>query len=295
MIVSLAQAPTPSLRPGPPAPPSRKAPTAIFRELLAASPAERERQLASRSPAARALIETKLREFEVLPPEPRELRLRVAELQFFLLPLLRVSPTSRPALLAEAPAEVQPLLEERLRAWEGLSREQQQELLDSQRSLAWFVRLQSTSARSFTNLLAQVPAADRAELESQLGRWRSLTTEDRVRKTADFQRFFELSPEEQNKVLREISPEERRQMEATLVRFSQMPPEQRARAVRGFRQLFALTAPDRAEFFQNSAEWQAMTPAERTAWRKIVARVTAPPPMPPEPRFRRHLVSTNTL
>lgn len=293
MMALLGQVPAPSARSEPPAPPSRKAPTAIFRELLAASPAERERQLASRSPTARALIEAKLREFEVLPPAHRELRLRVAELQFFLLPLLRADPHSRPALLAEAPAEVQPLLEERLRAWERLSREQQQELLDSQRSLAWFVRLQSTSDRSFTHLLAQVPAADRAELESQLEHWRSLTAGDRTRKTADFQRFFEMSAGEQEKVLREISPEERRQMEATLARFSQMRPEQRERAVRGFRQLFTLAAPDRAEFFQNIAPWQAMTPAERAAWRQIVARVTAPPPMPPEPRFRAHVVSTN--
>jgi predicted Fe-S protein YdhL (DUF1289 family) len=139
-----------------------------------------------------------------------------------------------------------------------------------------------------------VPAPQRAEAEAQLARWLALSPEERSRKTEDFQRFFDLSEKERAKVLRIISPTERQQMEASLARFAELPLEQRERAVSGFRRFLALTAPDRAEFLQNIAQWQAMTPAERAAWREIVARVTMPTPMPPESRSRRpQVVTTN--
>jgi len=278
----------------PPIPPARKPPTELFRELLAAPPEERERQLAARPPAARELITSKLREFEALPPNQRELRLRVAELQFYLSPLLAAEPDDRIRLLAAIPQEVRPLLEERLRAWDQLTAEQRRDLLDSERSLSFFVRLQTTDPGALTNALTQVPASQRTAVGAQWARWQALSPEERARKTADFQRFFALDASEQEKVLGMISSAERAQMERTLARFGELPPDQRERAIRGFRKFLGMTPEQRAEFLQNAAKWQAMTPAERDTWRRVVERVTTPLPMPPERGWSRQLVMTNS-
>ena len=284
----------PESRPVPPTPPIRKAPTEVFRELLTAGPVDREKILSARSPAARQLIEVKLREFEVLPAEHRELRLQVAELQYFLFQLVQAPTNQQADILAQSPQGIRPLLEDRWQSWVQLAPDRQRELLESQKSLSWFVRGQANDPRAVTNLLAQIPASQRTEIEAQLVRWRALTPEERTRKTADFQRFFELSERERAKVLGTVSLEERQEMEATLARFANLPPEQRERAVRGFRRFLALTAPERAEFLQSIARWQLMTPTERATWRQMVSLITAPPPLPPEPRGRSALVSTNS-
>lgn len=280
-----------------PVPPARKAPTELFRELLATTPAERAAFLASRPPAARELIAAKLLEFEVLPPDQRELRLRVAELQFYLSRLLRTTNEARTRLLSGTPTEVRPLLLERLQAWDALPEDRRQEVLDSEQSLSFFVRLQVTDPAALTNALRQVPAAQRATVEAQLARWQSLTPEQRVRNTDDFRHFFELRPGEQEKVLRMISSVERKQMERTLARFNQLPPDQRERAVRGFGRFLAMSANDRADFLQNAAKWQGMTPTEREAWRRVVERATHPTPlpMPPEHAGKRSFAMTNSV
>lgn len=281
--------------PPPPTPPARKAPTELFRELLATPAAGRDALLANRSSAARNLILIKLREFEALPPDQRELRLRVAELEFYLSPLLRAASEARPRLLATAPAAVRPLLEERLRAWEALTPDRQRDLLDSEQSLSFFVRLQVTSASALTNILREVPISRRSEVEAQLARWQALTPDQRAQKTADFQRFFELRAGEQDKVLRRISSAERVQMERTLAQFNQLPPEQRERAVRGFRRFLDMSPTERAGFLQNAAQWQSMTPSEREAWRRVVERAAhpTPVPMPPERARARGVAMTN--
>lgn len=279
-----------------PQPPTRKAPTELFRELLATSPAERAAFLANRPPAARELIAAKLLEFEVLPPDQRELRLRVAELQFYLSPLLRSTNEARTRLLSGTPMEVRPLLMERLQAWDSLPEDRRQDVLDSEQSLSFFVRLQVTDPASLTNALRQVPAAQRAAVEAQWTRWQGLTPEQRIRKTDDFRHFFELRTGEQEKVLRMISSAERKQMERTLSQFNQLPPDQRDRAVRGFGRFMAMSDTERADFLLNAAKWQGMTPTEREAWRRVVERATNPLPLPipPDPPGRRAFATTNS-
>ena len=282
--------------PPPPIPPARKSPTDLFRELLSATPAGRDALLAGRSAAARNLIDSKLREFELLPPDQRELRLCVAELQFYLSPLLQAESGARPRLLAAAPVELRPLLEERLAAWNALPENRRRDLLDSEQSLAFFIRLQLTPPTAVQAALLEIPESRRAEMESQLTRWQGLTPEQRAQKTADFQRFFELRASEQRRILNRISPAERAQMERTLKQFHQLPADQRERAVRGFRRFLEMPASDRAAFLQNAEKWQSMTPDERDAWRRVVERAThpAPLPMPPESRRGRGLAMTNS-
>jgi hypothetical protein len=55
------------------------------------APAERREFLANRSPEAQKLILAKVKEYEALRPEERDLRLWVTELRWYLLPLLESS------------------------------------------------------------------------------------------------------------------------------------------------------------------------------------------------------------
>src|SRR5580765_302730 len=95
-----------------------KSPVAIFRELLAMSPQERQAAIAVRPPDIQKRILEKLSEYEILPGELREQRLRETELRWYLRPLMEESPTNRTARLALIPEEERPLVEERLQAWD---------------------------------------------------------------------------------------------------------------------------------------------------------------------------------
>ncbi|HTH50239.1 MAG TPA: DUF3106 domain-containing protein [Candidatus Limnocylindria bacterium] len=268
----------------PPLPPPAKSLVEQFRALLSAPQAERERMLAGRTPEARAIITTKLREFEVLPPAEREIRLQVAQLQFYLSPLLHAAPEARADLLSRAPAEDRPLLEERLKAWDALDPETRGEILDSERSLSHFVRQESAVPKPLSDVLASVPALARPEVEAQFARWSALPPEERARKTANFQRFFGLSENERNRTLSRLPEDERRQMARALARFASLPPELRERCVRAFHKFAALSAEERAEFLRNAAKWQAMSADERKAWQNLVQHAIQPPlPPPPVP------------
>ena len=267
----------------PPVPEPRQSPAEVFRGLLAASPAQRAELLASKPEASRLLIVAKLKEFESLPQDQRELRLRVAQLQFYLSPLLRTPATVRSNRLERVPPEDRPLVEERLKAWDTLPEDARHEILETERSLSYFVRQESADPKQLAALLEQVAAPARPEVEAQFARWSALPVEERARKAANFSRFFDLSGPERDKTLSRLPDVERQQMERTLAKFSSLPPELRDRCVRAFRQFGALSPEERSEFLQSAAKWQAMPADQRAAWRRLVQKV-ATPPLPPPPR-----------
>jgi hypothetical protein len=272
-------APTPLDPAAPPWPPQRS-PVQTFRELLVASESQREAYLARKSPPARALIAAKLREFETLSPAQRELRLRVAQLQFFLSPLLTRGLAERANLLATLPEEDRPMIEERLRAWDALPAAARLELLESQQSLSFFIRLETTDPKQLADVVAQAPVGARPEVETQLQRWLALSPEERARKTARFQRFFNLTEAEQTRTLQQLSATDRAQMAATLAAFEALPPAKRQHCVNAFRKFASLSPEQRAEFLQDAERWQSLSAAERAAWRRVVQRVIEQPPLP---------------
>ena len=89
-------------------------PVDFFRQLLAMRPAEREIFLTNRPPEIRKRILVKVNEYEALDPNTRELRLRATELRWYLMPLLRESPTTRAARLAQVPEDIRELVVDRL-------------------------------------------------------------------------------------------------------------------------------------------------------------------------------------
>ncbi|MSU33665.1 MAG: DUF3106 domain-containing protein [Pedosphaera sp.] len=278
----------------PPMPPIPKPPVEQFRELLSASPAQQEQLLTNRSPEAQALIRSKLREFATLTPNYRELRLRVAQIQFYLLPLLRQPGTTRTEDLARVPVEVRSLLEDRLKAWDQLPATAQQTLLENKKSLGWFAQIERLPAGDQQRVLRQVPEKDRALVESQLARWQTLPAEVRRRAFADFDNFFRLNATEQARTLRTLSDAERHQMEATLRDFADLEPVHRDRCLRSFKRFADFTPSQRGVFLQNAACWEALTPNEREAWRKLVNTLPPMPPMPPHPGEHTDVAGTNS-
>src|ERR1019366_7847670 len=88
--------PDPPVPPDPPPPlPPAQSPISFFRDLLAMNGAERKQALTNRSPEGQKLILDKVREYESLPPDERELRLRVTELRWYLVPLMTAPATNR--------------------------------------------------------------------------------------------------------------------------------------------------------------------------------------------------------
>src|SRR5687767_12473843 len=85
-----------------PAPPLPPVPL-DFRQLLAMTPAEREKILATRSPQDRQLLEAKLKEYDALSPEQREARLKSLQLRLYLRPLMKMDHSNRVERLATIP------------------------------------------------------------------------------------------------------------------------------------------------------------------------------------------------
>jgi hypothetical protein len=278
---------TPPLFPGPtgtnlnlvpPPMPKLPSPVNFFRQLLAMSPVERLAALTNRPPEARAKILTKVREYQALGPDERELRLRATELRWYLTPLLRVPPTERAARLANVPEELRGLVQSRLQQWDILPPPLQQEFLASAPALHYFARLETT------NQTATTPA------QEKIGK--------------QFNQFFELTPVEKQQTLKTLSAAERAQMEKTLQTFDKLPPKQRFTCLRNYAKFAGMNATERAEFLKNAESWSKMSPKERQTWRDLVAQVPQWPPMPPatvppnliphmSPKIPRPSVATN--
>ncbi|HEV2694575.1 MAG TPA: DUF3106 domain-containing protein [Verrucomicrobiae bacterium] len=244
--------PTPTL--APPMPPPVQSPVKIFRELLTLSPAERNNALTNRTPESRARIMAKVREYQKLDANERELRLRATDLRWYLTPLLRTAPAERAQDLAQVPPELRGLVESRLTQWDLLPPALQKEFLDNDHALRYFAHVETT------NTTAVSPEARKI--------------------SEQFNQFFELTDAEKQQALGTLSEGERAAMEKTLQSFGQLPLQQRVQCVRNYAKFAGMSGPERAEFLKNAEHWSQMSPAERQSWRDLVANVPQWPPLP---------------
>ena len=274
--------------------PVMHSPVDFFRELLAMTPAERHQALTNRSPELRARLLSKLREYETLKPDEREVRLRATELRWYLVPLMSEPATNRAVRLALLPAELRPLIEERLQRWDLLPVPLQQELLNNEMTARYFGQLTAASKAEKQKILGQLSPDRRAKLEAGIDRWRGLNETQRDQTLAGFNAFFELTPKEKTKALNTLSEAERQQMEKTLQAYAALTPAQRSQCLRSFEKFASLSLPERQMFLKSAERWQLMPPAERQAWRDLVRVVPLQPPLPP-PLAPRHApaVATN--
>lgn len=249
-----------------------RSPVALFRQLLAMTPKERESFLINRPPQIREGILAKIKEYEAMDPDERELRLRATELRWYLLPLMRDSPSNRVVALAQVPADIRGLVKARLERWIILPPQLQQEFLENERALRYFAHLNVSNISTLRKI---------APPGSELRRWVTMSRAQREKIAANVNQFFALTPDEKQAALNTLSDAERKQMEKTLREFDKLPPNQRQECVHAFAKFVGMSAAEKQEFLRNAQRWAQMSPADRQAWRDLVKHVPAWPPLPP--------------
>ena len=266
----------------PPAPPlvEPKSPVTLFRNLLAMTPGERRQSLSNRPPEIQKKLLAKVREYESLKPDEREVRLRATELQWYLQPLMNLPSTNRATQLATMPEDMRRLVEERLARWDMLLPPMQEELLNHEMTARYFTQLESATAEQKQKILAQMSAERRMKLEAGLDHWRELSVDQREKTLAGFTAFFELTPGEKQKALASLSAAEQQQMEKTLQSYASLPPAQRAQCLRSFEKFAGMSLEDRQAFLKNAERWKLMSPSERESWRTLVKFAPMLPPAP---------------
>ena len=256
-------------------------PVSFFRGLLGMKPAERERFLAQQSPEQKKIWLAKIQEYEAMPADERELRLRHTQLRWDLLDLMKLSPVARVNRLASIPSKDRTLLKDRLRLWDEIPPHLQKQFLEHESTIDIFLRLQSSTPQQRTNILKNFSAEQRAKLDEQLKRWQSVPAGQREEMCNQFHKFFELTDSEKKKTLSALSETERRQMEKTLEQFGKLSPEQRRQCVGSFEKFASMSSQERAQFLKNAERWQSMSPGERKTWRDLVQKLPELPPLPP--------------
>jgi hypothetical protein len=267
-----------SRRPDGPPHPAAQSPVEYFRELLALPPAGRDKALAEKTGWRRRTLEVKLQEYDELSPSERELRLRATELRWYLLPLMQLSPAEREWLLDQVPDGHRPLIEQRLVAWDLLPPPLQQELLENQRTIEYFTRLESSTPDQRQRIIESWSADYRQRMEAELERWRSRPAEQRQRMLGSFHQFFELNDREHERILATLPQSERELTARMVAELEKLPTEQRHRCMESFRKFSNMSPGERTQFLHNAEQWRSMSPEEQESWRHLVSRL---PPLPP--------------
>jgi len=279
--------------------PSPKSRIDFFRQLLSVGPSERERVLSAKSERQKEYIKTKLREYESLPQEERELRLRLVQVYSYLSPLMRMAPTNRLPHLALVPAEDRSIIVERLWRWDQLTPASQKEVLEQENTMQLFLWFGAGPPSRPKEIIPKFTPEQRNRHEEDLERWNRQSVSRRQEMLGTFKAFLDQPNEEKEKTLKVLSEADRQQMEGTLQSFERLPRGQRQVCIDSFRKFASLSQHERDQFLKNAALWQAMTPSERETWRKLVTQLPpfppglGEPPMPPTPSGARLLSATN--
>ncbi len=254
-------------------------PVEYFRQLLATPPEQRDSFLAGRTPEQKKIILAKVREYELMPPEARELRLRHTDLRWQLLDLMKTPLEERAARLAEVPFSDRPLIEERLRQWDGIGHDLQMEFLNNEATVAAY--LEKQAGNSPTNTVPSIVLARQKTLDQELDRLESLPENQRQRMCDLFRQFFDWDEKEKQKTLSELSQPQREQIALAMRGYANLPPEERRQRIEALSKFLGMTPAARKQFLENAARWQAMSPSERVIWRQMVKQLPPIPPLPP--------------
>jgi hypothetical protein len=253
-------------------------PVAFFRALLGMTPAERDRVLADKSAEERLQVLAKVREYEALPRDVREERLRQTELHWDLLVLLRLDAAQRKARLQQISPLYLPIILGQLEQWDRLPAKTRKAVLEKESFLSHYLQLQGHSPADREQILGKLPAQQRARWEEELGRWEDLPKGRREELCEQFKQFFYYTPAAQKETIQALSESERRRMEQALSSYAGLPPLVQRQCVESFSRFATMSAQERNEFLQNAAKWEAMSAQERQLWRELVNKL---PPMPP--------------
>jgi hypothetical protein len=258
-----------------------KSPVALFRELLAMSPDDRDRELANRPPEIRKRILAKVQEYAAMKADDRDLRLRLTEQRWYLLSLVNLPPAQRADILANVPEAERPSLTDRLLQWDQLPADEQKEILQYEKSTEHFVDQNLAGHVSVSNLLATPPPPLPPGALKNLDNFLQLPPEQRQQMYASFQRFFELTDAEKQQTVGLLPDTQRQQMTTVLHSFDTLPKAARDERLKAFAKFSNMSVEERQEFMKNAERWRELSPAEREAWRSLINRLPPSPPLPP--------------
>lgn len=248
-------------------------PVAKFRKLLDMTHAERDRALLEYPPEKREPILQKVQEYQRLPANVRELRLRVTELRWYLLPLLQAPPEKRAELLKSVPEPYQQWVTTRLDEWDMWPPDLKDEVLEYESTMHYFIGRNAEVQRPAT--YEDLPEEQRLDLELKLAEWNELPLGQRQQMYGGFRHYFELSEAEQQRILATLSEPERQKTELVVNTIEKWPKERQRAYLSALRQYTELSPAERRNFMRNAESWQKMSPAERQAWRDLVQHLAA--------------------
>ena len=254
-------------------------PSVDFRKLLTMSAPERETVLSTRQARQRQILEEKLKEYDLLSPDEKEMRLRSLEMRIYLRPLMGMTPSNRVSYLPAVPERVRTLVDERLKDWDQLPPDLQKDVLENERVMTMFVR--SGPALPGKNPeMSALSAPEQARVEESIQRWNALPEPRRAKIQEHFRRFFELPKDQKAKAMESLNPVDWLQMRATLQTFDRLPQDQRDRCITGFTKFASLSAAERNQFLRDAQRWKNLSPQDRKLWRTLVNQVSPRPPLP---------------
>jgi hypothetical protein len=273
----------PQTRPLPELPPhpadaATHSPVDYFRHLLSLPNEEREVLLSERPIRQRQLLSAKIEEYAALPQDEREARLHLVQLRSYLLPLMKLPPSHRADQLLSIPESHRQTVVERLKQWDHLSPRLQQDVLNYELTLNYFIRMEAGTGGQREVIWDNFPESYRQMLEQRFQQWKTLPPQRRQRIYRDVQQFFELPPQQKEKTLETLSESDRHDMQRALRPFQQLPPKERLHTIESLRKFTNLTQEQRDQFLRNAERWKSLTPEERETWRNLVTEL---PPTPP--------------
>ena len=300
-----AQLPAPSVSStagAPPPPPLLPPPQVLttFRELLEMGREAREAALAKKSEANRKILTERLKEFDALSPEQRQTRLRLMQLRWELLSVLRASPTNRALVTKSIPIEDRGLINDRLSYWDRLAPDLQKWVLENEGLLSYFVSGEARSTSDLTNKLETLAPLVRQKLTNSMARWVDFTPEQQQKIYENFRAIFGLDQPERKRIvdpalLRTGSEQELKQIQKVIESFQRLSREQREQCMAYFRKFTGMTMEQRVQFLRNAERWEKMSETEKEAWRRLVNQIPSIPPFGPPlpPQSGARVLETN--
>ncbi len=249
-----------------------KSPVELFRQLLAMKPDARNKFLADRPAEKRQGLLDKIKEYEAMKPDERELSLCATELQSYLEPLLATAATNRAAQLASVPEPYRKIVGERLSEWDILPPDLQKDMLAHEATKRYFL---GAGSDGFTEESSRILPPS---LDEEVVRLGQMSPAERKQSFAAAQQFFGLNDEERQKVIETLSGADRQKVGQTLQILRQLPKEQLDRCLKSIGQLADLSERERQAFIKDAQRWKKMSAAEREAWQNLTDRL---PPLPP--------------
>lgn len=267
-------------------PPFRRlasSPIAAFRKLLAMPPAQRDQFLTNYPVATRQRILDKLQQYQMLPPDICELRLRATELRWYLLPLLGTPPEQRAEKLRSVPDPFQDLVRARLEEWDMWPPDLRDEVLEYQSTFSCFVGRDAAGNAVVQRQIAAADLSDRDRpgVERKLAEWQAMPQAQRQQLFGCFQHYFELSDQEKERTLDALAQPQRGLTAKVLDTIEKGSKAQQQAYLAAFRQFAEMSAAERQQFMKNAERWRKMSAEERQAWRDLVQQLANSPPLPP--------------